>query len=407
MQDILDSLISPAQQESVQAPIETALTLPGLAFISETFFGLERGRLFCRQWVALCFVQQMPEPGYLYPVEFAGMPLLGVHGDDGVVRVFHNIVAYDGCLAVIEPLQAQTEIVTPYHGWRYDLRGKLVATPYWDGSQQGGLAALKGRPVDLIEVRSRVEMGVIFIDLSGVADDFDGHIAPLHKLLSGYRTDNLDIGRDADGAPLMDGEDLATNWKTHYENWAINVLHEGFTHEIYAGSSQIPRVDDNGEKTYVEVIDGALMALSYREQDFSDTYQLDELPFAPLGVNPDVLPEHAFIGSLFPNLHMAVFPYFIHLIIVHPVSAGQTRTLRAQFYEANSATDPDLVDVRLEHQHEFQQAGLEDGRIIEAIQKARRSPVYQQQFYAPFWDNMRYNFSKTVLNALGQNTPGH
>lgn len=400
MPDNLDIFITQEQWASVQAPIEKARTLPNQAFTSEAFFELEVERLFCRQWIALCFMQQTPTSGCLLPVEFAGIPLLVVHGDDGVLRVFHNIVAYDGCLAVIEPSQGQTEIVTPYHGWRYDLRGKLIATPYWDGSEQSDLAAFKGRSVDLIEVRSRIELGVIFIDLSGVADDFDRHIAPLHTLLSDYRTDNLDIGRDAEGAPLLDGEDLTTNWKTHYENWAINVLHEGFTHEIYAESSQIPRVNEKGEKTYVELIDGALMALSYREQDFSDTYQLDELPFAPLGVDPDTLPERAFIGSLFPNLHMAVFPYFIHFIIVHPVSAGQTRTLRAQFYEATSATDPDMLEVRLEHQHEFQQAGWEDGRIIEAVQKARRSPVYQQQFYSPFWDNMRYSFSNAVLNAL-------
>jgi choline monooxygenase len=407
MADNLDILITPVQQASVRAPIAEALTLPHQAFTSEAFFGLEIERLFYRQWTALCFIQQIPAQGCLYPMAFAGIPLLVVHGDDGVLRVFHNIVAYDGCLAVIEPSQEQTEIVTPYHGWRYDLRGKLVATPFWDGSVQGDLTLFEGRSVDLLEVRSHVELGIVFIDLSGVADGFDGHIAPLHKLLSEYRTDNLDIGRDAGGAPVLDGEDLATNWKTHYENWAINVLHEGFSHEIYAESSQIPRVDEKGEKTYVEVIDGALMALSYREQDFSETYQLDELPFTPLGVNSDILPERAFIGSLFPNLHMAVFPYFIHFIIVHPVSAGQTRTLRAQFYEATSATDPDLLEVRLEHQHEFQQAGWEDGRIIEAIQKARQSPVYRQQFYSPFWDNMRYTFSNSVLTALQKNANGH
>ncbi len=400
MPNILNTFINPAQQASIRAPIEEARTLPRQAFTSEAFFELEIERLFSRHWTALCFAQQVPKPGHLLPVEFSGIPLLIVHGDDGALRVFHNIVPYDGCLAVIEPIVTQTDITTPYHGWRYDLRGKLLAIPYWDGSAQGDLSSLHGRSGDLVEVRSQIELGIVFIDLSGAAESFESQIEPLRKQLSEYRTLDLDIGHDENGEPLFDEEDLATNWKTHYENWAINVLHEAFTHEIYAESPQIPRVNDAGEKTYVEHIDGSLMALSYLEQDFAETYELDDMPFTHLGVDPATLPERAFIGSLFPNVHLAVFPYFIHIIIALPVSAGRTRTLRAQFYEAASAANPGYLEERLALMEDFKQAGIEDGRITQAVQKARRSPVCEQQFYSPFWDRMHYNFSNTVLKAL-------
>jgi choline monooxygenase len=403
MPDILNTFITPAQQAMIRAPLEEARTLPRLAFTSQAFFELEIERLFSRRWVALCFTQQLPNPGHLLPVEFAGIPLLVVHGDDGQLRIFHNIVPYDGCLAVIEPCTDQTNITTPYHGWCYDLHGKLMAIPYWDGTTQGNLSSLRGRSGDLVEIRSQVELGVIFIDLSGSAEVFEYQIEPLRKQLAEYRFHSLDIGRDENDEPLINEEDLATNWKTHYENWAINVLHEGFTHEIYAESSQIPRVNTTGEKTYIEHIDGSLMALSYLEQDFAETYELDEQPFSHLGINPEEIPERSFIGSLFPNLHLAVFPYFIHVIIALPVNAGRTRTLRAQFYDATSASNPDYVDDRYALMEDFKQAGREDGRITEAVQKARNSPVCEQQFYSPFWDKMHYTFSNTVLNALEPN----
>ncbi|OQX16374.1 MAG: hypothetical protein BWK73_04035 [Thiothrix lacustris] len=400
MPDILDTLITPAQRASVRAAIAEARTLPRQAFTSEAVFALEVERIFSRQWVALCFAAQVPAPGCLLPLEFCGMPLLVVRDDAEQVRVFHNIVPYDGCLAVIEPITVQTDIVTPYHGWRYDLRGKLQAIPFWDGTAQGNLNALQGRSGDLVEIRCHTDMGLVFIDLSGEAAAVELALQPLHTMLNAHRTDALDISRDAHGEPLLHGEDLATNWKTHYENWAINVLHEGFTHEIYAESPQIPRVNADGEKTYVEYKDGGLMALSYRERDFAETYELDEAPFAHLGIDPEGLPEQSYIGSFFPNLHFAVFPYFIYIIIVHPVSAGQTLTLRAQLYEAASAADPEYLDERLGIMNDFQQAGEEDGRITEAVQKARRSPVCTQQFYSPFWDQMHYQFSKQVLDAL-------
>ncbi|WMP19427.1 aromatic ring-hydroxylating oxygenase subunit alpha [Thiothrix lacustris] len=402
MRESLDTFISPVQRASIRASIAEARTLPRQAFTSEAFFALEQERIFNTQWLALCFAQQLPQPGCLLPLEFAGIPLLVVHGDDGKLRVFHNIVPYDGCLAVIgTPADVPSDITTPYHGWRYDLRGKLIAIPFWDGNAQGDLAALRGRCGDLVEIPSQTELGILFINLNGKADPFDVAIQPLRHILSDYRTDDLAIGQDEDGQPLIDtSENLATNWKTHYENWAINVLHEGFTHEIYAESPQIPRVNTTGEKTYVEHMDGSLMALSYRERDFAETYELDEVPFTHLGIDPEHLPEHAYIGSLFPNLHFAAFPYFIHFIIALPVSAGQTLTLRAQLYDAASAANPDYLEERLGILADFQQAGQEDGRITEAVQKARRSPAFEQQFYAPFWDRMHYNFSNQVLDVL-------
>lgn len=397
----LDYFITSTQRADLRAPIDKAQTLPRSAFISDDFFQLEIERIFSKQWTALCFAEQVAK-GCLLPLEFAGIPLLAVRDDENQLRVFHNIVPYDGCLAVIDPLQDQAEIVTPYHGWCYNLQGKLLKTPYWDGTALGSLAALKQHPGDLIEVHCNVALGIVFINLNGKADALETQLAPLQKQLLAYQTDHLAISRDAQGLPLVDGENLATNWKSHYENWALNVLHEAFTHDIYATSQQIPRVDAQGKKTYEEIIDGTFMALSYRVDDFAETYQLDELPFTPLGKTADSLPERAFIGSLFPNLHMAVFPYFIHFIIVLPVSAGQTKTLTAQFYETNSAQNPEYLDIRLEHQHEFKLAGQEDGRITEAVQKARYSPVYQRQFYSPFWDNMYYTFSNLILNTLEQ-----
>jgi len=386
----------------MRAPLAKAKTLPSVAFTSAEFFELERDRIFSRHWSALCFEQQAAQPGDLLPLEFCGMPLLLVRDEEGVLRVFHNIVPYDGCLAVIEPQQAQAEITTPYHGWRYDLCGKLLEIPFWTGIESGDLSALGERCGELIEISSHIELGMVLIDLSGSAGTVDPQLDPLRKLLTEYHSEALDIGRDENGDPLIDTEDLATNWKTHYENWALNVLHEAFTHEIYAESPQIPRVNTDGEKTYVEHIDGGFMALVYREQDFAETYQLEDLPFPTIGLDPAVAPEHSFIGSLFPNVHMAVFPTFIHLIIALPVSAGQTRTLRAQFYAPEAAADADCLEDRLVVMADFQQAGLEDGRITEAVQQARKSPVCQQQFYSPFWDNMHYTFSNIVLSALEQ-----
>lgn len=401
MNQLPATIITPQQYTAVRLPVNEAKTLPRQAFLSAEFFALEIEKVFAGRWVALCFAEQLAGAGDVLPLEFAGMPVLVVR-DDETVRVFHNIVPYDGCLAVIDPAQGLTEIRTPYHGWCYSLDGKLQQLPYWDGSPRPTVDVLAGRPSDLAVIRCHCAMGIIFVDFSGSAPDFAKQSAPLSKALIDYRINELKIGCDEQNDLLIDQEDLNTNWKTHYENWAINVLHEGFTHEIYAESTQIPRVNANSEKTYLECLDGDFMALSYRETDFTETYDLEDVPLNPIGHSADVLPERACIGSFFPNLHFAVFPYFVHMIIVHPQSAERTQTLRAQFYDAESASAPDCLEERLELQAEFQQAGEEDSRVTEAVQKARHSPMYEQHYYSPFWDGMHHYFTNHLLDALEQ-----
>ena len=399
---LLDAVLTPDERAAVRAPIERARTLPRTAFTSDAFFELERDRIFSRGWCALGLAEQVSEAGDLLPTDFCGFPLLLARGDDDVVRVFHNVVPYDACLAVLDACRGAREIVAPYHGWRYDLRGRLLATPYWDGTKQSPLAALGERSGDLAEVRCHTAFGVVFIDLSGSAGAFEEFAAPLTRALSEYRLDELAIGADASGDPAIAHEDLPTNWKTHLENWGINVLHESFVHELYAhardASGEIPRVDAHGAKTYVDHIDAGFLALRYFEKDFQGTYPA--LPMPHLGVGAP--PELGFFGSLFPNLHFGVFSQTIHWIVSLPDGPGRTRTVNAQFYDAQVARDPEYLEARTLLHVGMGAANAEDGQITAAVQRARQSPAFSSAFYSPFWDEMHHAFSGRVLDALEQ-----
>ena len=48
----------------------------------------------------------------------------------------------------------------------------------------------------------------------------------------------------------------------------------------------------------------------------------------------------------------------------------------------------------------FAGAAIEDGAVVEAVQRNRRSPVYEQNFYSPFWDQPHYRFTNRVLRDL-------
>ena len=400
MSDV-DNILTDAVCRAIRAPIAEARTLPRQAFTSAAYAEAEAERVFAGNWCALYFDELVAQPGDAVPVDLAGMPLLLARDGDGALRVFHNIVPYDGCPAVLEPRHNVQQIVTPYHGWRYSLQGKLQALPDWGGDPDGeDLAALNGRPGDLVEVPSGRWGPVVFVNVDGGAGPFSDAIAPLASELRPWDVDDVHISRGGDGNPLLFPESLATNWKTHAENWGINVLHEAFVHDIYDRSSEVPRMRADGVRTCSDHVDGRFLALKYREADFPETY--GEIPFPRLEKDPTTPIEYGYFGTFLPNLHVGVFANMVHLIISNPKGPAHTENLRAQFYLRDAASDPALLDAREQYAAGFVMAGEEDGRITEAVQRARSSTAFHNQYYSELWDEMHYRLTQWLLDQMVQ-----
>ena len=383
--------------ETIRAPIDQALTLPARAYTSADFLGLEVEHIFHRHWVALCFEVTLPNPGDMRPIELFGRPLVVIRGDDGVLRAFHNVCPYDGCLAVLSEQQGAAAIEVYYHGWRYDLRGRLTSIPYWDGTPAGHLDSLDGRNGDLVEIPSQCRLGMMFIDLGERAGALDDHLAPLYRLLDEYNLDDT-VQVEDDETLARHGRIVEGNWKTYLENAAINILHESFTHEEYRQSPEVPRVRD-GERTFFTVRDENLLAFGFRMQDFTQTYASgDDTPH--LGRSRSDPPTKGFFVTLYPNLAMPTRVNMVRLGICLPQSPGQTRILQCGSFHRDAPSHTDFSTYHGGLAKRYEQVYDEDRIAIEAVQRGRRSPVWQQHFYAPFWDELHYGLNNLVANDL-------
>ena len=386
---------------SIRAPIERALTLPARAFTSPSFFDLEVERIFNRRWMALAFEGTLPEPGDMRPLELFGQPLALVRGDDGVLRAFHNVCPYDGCLAVRSEQRGAREIEVYYHGWRYDLRGRLLAAPYWDGTPAGDPACLRGRDADLVEIRSECRLGMLFVDLGGQAGKLDDHLAPLYRLLDEYALDRA-VPVEDDDVLARAGRTVDANWKTYLENASINILHEGFTHEAYRGSPDVPRVR-GGEKTFFTVRDGPLLAFGFRMSDVPNTYALGgDTPH--LGHSPSTPPSKGYFVTLYPNIAMPIRVNMFRLGICLPESPGRSRILHCGNYHPDAAASVDFAVYHRGLAERYARVYDEDRIAIEAVQRARTSPVWRQHFYTPFWDELHYGLDNLVADDLSSTT---
>lgn len=391
-------LLPEAVVEACRAPIDRARTLPRQAFTSPAFLALERDRIFSKRWIAVLFEDEVAHVGDARPFELVDVPLVAIRAGDGVVRVFHNICPYDGCPVVLQPRRHLKEIEAPYHGWRYDLLGKLQAIPYWTGKEDTPLTALKGKPGDLAAVQTESWNGIVFVNLSDSGDSFGSAIAPLERLLSDYRLDDIAVGVRADGTADIEEVAWHANWKTVCENVCLNVLHENFVHASYRASSKVPRVDDTGNPTFFTVRDGQLMGFGFSYHELEETY--GNLTFPQIGRNKDDPPKTGYYLAFYPSLNVSVWSNAIECEISLPVSPGVTRISAANFFEGGAATDPKLADERRKFSEMFEHFIAEDRRVVEAVQKGRQSPVYEQQYFSAFWDENHYNLTQLILDDL-------
>jgi Ring hydroxylating alpha subunit (catalytic domain) len=94
------------------------------------------------------------------------------------------------------------------------------------------------------------------------------------------------------------------------------------------------------------------------------------------------------------------FPTRVRVSILIAHGRDACDWLLATFYADGAATDPAWRKERDATLAASTATRLEDDHVCEAVQQARRSPVFRKRFYSPFWENMTYTFNRRILDEL-------
>jgi phenylpropionate dioxygenase-like ring-hydroxylating dioxygenase large terminal subunit len=134
---------------------------------SQQRFEAEMERVLRRSYAAFCPSAALPGPGSFIAREAAGLPIVAVRGQDGVVRAFQNVCRHRG-MRIVSDSGCANAFVCPYHGWTYELNGRLRHIPHAEGfpgidKQQHGLAQLHA-----VE-----RQGLVFVSQAPTATELD------------------------------------------------------------------------------------------------------------------------------------------------------------------------------------------------------------------------------------------
>lgn len=234
----------------------TILRLPAHYYIDPARWAAERRALFEELPLIACLAQDIPRTGDRTVFEVLGHSVLILRDDDGQIRAFRNRCVHRSAQLVrsgdCPGARSGRRIVCPFHGWSYDLSGRLANIPGRAGFDSQTLEHCRLSPVAIAE-----KDGVVFVRLRGDEPlDLPGHLRGFAPVLA-----TLEL---AAMAPVQTSRlDARTNWKIAIDTYAES-YHFGVLHARSIGDAYIPDVaafDDHGAHWVLTFAERALADL--------------------------------------------------------------------------------------------------------------------------------------------------
>jgi len=368
--------------------------LPNAHYTDPALHRTEMQRLIQAQWAGLAVEADVPEPGDARPIDLAGIPLLLIRDRQGLVRVFQNICRHRGMILVSEPRKIEGAIRCPYHSWCYSTEGKLVATPHVGGPGRNAHPDIDRSLLGLIEVRSHLRFGVVWVNIDGAAPAFDVAHAGLLA-----RWADFDRPWHHGGASSRFTLRLAANWKLAVENYCES-YHLPWVHP---GLNSYSRLEDHYDIVSEQGHSGQ-GSTHYRQLTGADGATFPDFPGLP-----SIWNQAAEYTALYPNVLLGVHRDHTFAILLHPQGQGATEEHVHIFY-ATPDVDPVLA---AENAARWKVVFEEDIFVVEGMQAGRAAPGFDGGHFSPAMDGATRAFHAWAgarmnggMHATASSAPG-
>ena len=377
--------------ETVKNKINHAHGLPNECYVSDEYLNYERNKIFCDNWSVIGTASSIPEVGDVKSYDLLGIPLMILRDQEKNVRVFHNVCSHRGFKLVDKDCKLKNVIRCPYHSWSYNFKGKLVATPHIGGINKHQVEGFDKNKSNLKEVKSKVWMDLIFININSNAENFENSIKPLEKRwLKFINKDDQSLIRHAKDFGYFNME-VKSNWKFAIENYCES-YHLPWIHP------ELNKVSNIEDHYHIEDIDGNFSGQGSNKyvQQFEGNRSFQTFPNWPSDLS-----QNSEYVSFFPNVMLGIHIDHFYAFWLEPLENDKTREHFEMYYVGEeSATSDEYKEIRKKNFLFWQEVMSEDISAIEGMQKGRASPAYNGGNFSPIMDTPTHMFHKWIANNL-------
>jgi phenylpropionate dioxygenase-like ring-hydroxylating dioxygenase large terminal subunit len=196
------------------------------AYVDPEILAAEKRAVFEKTWLYVGHDSEIPTPGSFVSRSVGGRPVIFARDTTGTIRVFFNTCLHRGNMICREPRGEAKRFTCFYHGWSFDIDGKLVALPDRDGySEQFDLGELS------LASPPRVDSyhGMVFMSLDRGIESLSDYLGGTKEYID-LLFDQAELGIEV--SPGQQKYYFPCNWKLYVEN-SYDGYHGMVTHNRY------------------------------------------------------------------------------------------------------------------------------------------------------------------------------
>lgn len=206
-------------------------------FSDDEIYDLEMSRIFGRSWLFVGFESEIPHAGDYVVRPMGGDSVIVTRDKNDAVSILLNRCAHRGVQLCMTDCGNTKRFRCPYHGWTFDLDGRLTAMP----SQRYWKAGDKSR-YPLRRARVATRGGLIFGAWDDNIPDFEAYLGDF-----AFYFDSIFCSVDKDLVAIGPPQRWALpfDWKIGTENSIGDGYHLKATHKSLADIGLIPQIGDD------------------------------------------------------------------------------------------------------------------------------------------------------------------
>ena len=387
----LSDIIEVEKIEIVKKNISEAHGLPNECYTNDEYLEYERDHVFINNWTVIGTASSVPVSGDIKPFDLIGIPLIIIRDKNQNIRVFHNVCSHRGHKLVDKQCKQKNLIVCPYHSWSYDFNGELVRTPHIGGLNNHEVEGFDKSRSNLKEVRSKVWMDLVFVNVDSRAKDFDASIKPLEDRWSKF------ISKD-DQKLIYHAKNFGNFEMSVNSNWKFAIENYCESYHLPSIHPELNRVSNIEDHYHIE--DENKLFSGQGSKKYSQQFDGNK-KFSTFPSWPNHLYENSEYVSLFPNLMLGIHVDHFFAFWLEPLSMTQTKEHFEMYYVGEeSACSNDYKELREKNFIFWQEVMNEDVSAIEGMQNGRKSPIYNGGNFSPIMDSPTHLFHKWVAENL-------
>ena len=184
-------------------PVRTALKQA--FYTDESIYQRDVETIFLKSWLYAGHLSEIPEVGDWFLFEMAGESVIIVRNANEQVSALLNVCRHRGSRICLEDRGCSRKLVCRYHGWSYNLDGRLHSAAHMPDDFDKSDIKLKRIHTEILE-------GMIYINFAEQPASFEPVRKDLSVCLQPYRLDKAKVAHRQTYA-------IKANWKLSLENY--------------------------------------------------------------------------------------------------------------------------------------------------------------------------------------------